>query len=321
MRDARAVCASCGRALCESCWRRTVNRQPWCELCIHRLKSSGRSVAVAVLFVLLSVSAATTLWRGQVSHHQDLGLPFWITYAVLTVAGAIWFGARKPRPMQVLVEPRQALAGNDAAPGRSLRRSSVKASINLVASPLSGLWTSTLLTACMITVAFVVPRLLYLPRWVEAEWVVLVWWLLWVTLLTVLLYRGWRISDDHVLALPQRLWDDEAPNPTGEGAVPRWLRFGCDPTLGLGCGELGVAVLVVGALFFVSWFVIELVVPCLFFLAYFLVRSSLARVANDRHLCEGRIDKSLSLGLLWASLYAAPLATAIALTHVLVRHR
>jgi hypothetical protein len=172
----------------------------------------------------------------------------------------------------------------------------------------------------MVAVALTVPRSLHLQRWLEAEWVVLVWWILWVTLLTFLLYRGWHISDDHVLALPQTLWNDDETSTKNRGPVDKLLRIGCDPTLGLGCGELGVAALVVGTLFFVAWMVVELVLPCLLFLAYFLVRSSLARVANDHHVCEGHLGKSLSWGLIWASFYIMPLAAGIFLVHQLLRH-
>ena len=295
VRDAVAICASCGRALCETCWRRTVDRQPWCETCIHRLKSSGRNVAVAVLFVLLSTSAASILWRGEMTRHRVLGPLFWITYSALTVIGGVWFGTRKPGPVHARVEMRGAAAADDRqlAEVRKPVNTSIARSLNLVASPLSGQWTSTLLIACMVAVALAVPRLLHFQRWLEAEWVVLIWWSLWVTLLTFLLYRGWRISDDHVLALPQNLWADDETNHENHGTVGKLLRSGCDPTLGLGCGEVGAAAFIVGILFFVAWMVVELIVPCLFFLAYFLVRSSLARIANDRHGCE--LDQDLFL--------------------------
>lgn len=106
-------------------------------------------------------------------------------------------------------------------------------SLTLVASPLSGLWTSTLLIASMIVVALIVPHLLHLPRWIEAEWTVLVWWSIWATLLTLLLYRGWRISDDHVLALPRTIWNDNATD-------SRRSKFDwCDPTIG--CSVCGPA--------------------------------------------------------------------------------
>jgi hypothetical protein len=324
-RDAITSCASCGRGLCDECWLRTVDRQPWCELCIHHLKSAGRSLAVAVLFILLSVSTGTVLWRRDSFRHQEHSPYFWGSYFVLTVVGAIYFGTRKPRPHHYSVKKREVQSSPIDGHGPRIRkplRTTLARSLALVASPLSGLWTSTLLIACMIIEALAVPRLLQLPRWIEAEWVVLTWWAIWATLLTLLLYRGWHISDDHVLALPRTIWTDNATN--SDGSKRDWCNPGCDPTIGcsdgIGCGEALFAALVVAALLAVSWFVVEFLVPGLFFLVYFLVRSSLARVANDRHDCQARFGKSLFWGIVWASLYALPMAAMIFVVHHFVRY-
>ena len=320
-REAITSCASCGRALCDDCWLRTVDRQPWCELCIHHLKSSGRSLAVAVLFVLLSVSTGTFLWRRDSSHHQEYSPYFWSSYFVLTVVGAIYFGTRKPRPHGFSVEQRKGQSSALDGRGPRFRKplhTNLARSLTLVASPLSGLWTSTLLIACMIAVALTVPHLLHLPRWIAAEWVVLAWWSIWATLLTLLLYRGWHISDDHVLALPRTIWNDKATS--SRGSKVDW----CDPTIGcsdgIGCGEAIFAAIVVAALLDVSWFVVEFLVPSLFFLIYFLVRSSLARIANDRHDCQAHFAKSLSWGIVWATLYALPMVAMIFVVHEFLRH-
>ena len=290
-RDAITSCASCGRTLCDECWLRTVDGKPWCELCIHHLKSSGRGLAVAVLFVLLSISTGTFLWRRAGSHRNEHSPYFWISYFAVTVAGAIYMGRRKPRPHPFLVKTRERQSsprGGYKPRVRKTLRTTVTHSLALVASPLSGLWTSTLLVACMTVVALAVPRLLQLPRWIEAEWVVLTWWAIWAALLTLLLYRGWRISDDHVLALPRTLWNDKEPS--ARSSARDWWDPGCDVTGGcsdgIGCGEAIFAAAIVAALLLLSWLVVEFLVPCLFFLIYLLVRSSLARIANDRHRCQ-----------------------------------
>lgn len=240
---------------------------------------------------------------------------------MLTVVGAIYFGTRKPRPHGFSVEQRKGQSSALDGRGPRFRKplhTNLARSLTLVASPLSGLWTSTLLIACMIAVALTVPHLLHLPRWIAAEWVVLAWWSIWATLLTLLLYRGWHISDDHVLALPRTIWNDKATS--SRGSKVDW----CDPTIGcsdgIGCGEAIFAAIVVAALLDVSWFVVEFLVPSLFFLIYFLVRSSLARIANDRHDCQAHFAKSLSWGIVWATLYALPMVAMIFVVHEFLRH-
>jgi len=244
---------------------------------------------------------------------------------VLTVGGAIYFGTRKPRPCGFSLEQRKGQSAALDGRGPRVRKplhTTLARSLTLVASPLSGLWTSTLLIACMIAVALTVPHRLHLSRWIETEWVVLAWWSIWAALLTLLLYRGWHISDDHVLALPRTIWNDNATN--SHDSKRDWCNPGCDPTIGcsdgIGCGEAIFAAVIVTALVLASWFVVEFLVPSLFFLVYFLVRSSLARIANDRHDCQAHFAKSLSWGVLWATIYALPMAVMIFVVHEFLRH-
>jgi hypothetical protein len=60
----------------------------------------------------------------------------------------------------------------------------------ILASPVSGRWTATLLIACMSVVAIALPGLLRLPRWIEAELVLASWWAGWAAVLTTPLYRA-----------------------------------------------------------------------------------------------------------------------------------
>jgi hypothetical protein len=83
---------------------------------------------------------------------------------------------------------------------------------------------------------------------------------------------------------------------------------GCYAT---GCSELAFVAATIAVVLFAAWFVVELLVPALLFFAYLLVRGALARVANDDHGCEGRAGRALGWGIVWATLYTAPLALAI----------
>jgi hypothetical protein len=133
----------------------------------------------------------------------------------------------------------------------------------------------------------------------------LVWWAGWVAVLTALLYRGYRISDDHVLAAPRPPWASRSKNSEPIGCDP----VGCIDVAGLGEAAIGALLLVVT--FAASWLMVELVVPALFFLSYFLVRGALARVTNDDHDCAGSFRLALGWGTLWATVYAAPLLLAV----------
>jgi hypothetical protein len=169
----------------------------------------------------------------------------------------------------------------------------------------------------MIVVAIALPGLLSLPRWLETEAVVAAWWTSWTAVLTTLLYRGWRLSDDHVLAPARAPWRRSEKNQRTGGINDAALN-GCD-LVGCGdaggCGEVVLAAVAFGLILAAVWLVIELALPALFFVAYVLVRSSLARVANDHHDCEGRLGRALLWAAIWASVYALPLALAIVAIH------
>lgn len=275
----------------------------------------------------MSGSFATIVWRWERSNHREHSPYFWVTYVLAAIVGSVYLGTREGRPLHAAVSIRADHDLPSVQPTAKVGhpyRSTIGCTMALAASPLSGIWTSAILLACMIGIALAVPGLLHLQRWVEAEWVVVVWWLLWSTLLTCLLYRGWRLSDDHVLARPRALWSPGSESTSDPGVAGDLYRGGCDPTLGcadaVGCGEATLAVLLVGLILTAAWLVVEFVLPSMFFIAYILVRTSVARIANDNHGCEQRIGRSLLWGLLWASLYALPLATIIYVVHQFVRY-
>jgi hypothetical protein len=51
------------------------------------------------------------------------------------------------------------------------------------------------------------------------------------------------------------------------------------------------------------------------FVMYFLIRGMLAQVANSRPRCRQRLGRSLAFGILWATVYTAPLAGLTWLVH------
>jgi hypothetical protein len=222
----------------------------------------------------------------------------------------VYLVARQPRSPDLVIEERAEREQPAVQPGARVGRPyrvALRRASRLVASPLSGLWTSVSLLGCMLTAAVAVPWLLRLPKWIEAEAVIAIWWGLWCCILTVLLYRGWRLSDDHVLASSRVRGNRPPARAASEDGGPSWLD--------LGGGDELLIVLLLALVFGAAWLVVELAVPGLFFCAYLLVRTSLAHVANDRHGCEGQLGRALGWGVLWSTLVALPLAACVLLAH------
>jgi hypothetical protein len=319
MTSAAANCASCSRGLCEECWRRNVDGDAWCERCIHHLTSSGRNVAVAVVFFLACAGFGVVAWKWDAAHDVEYGWLFWTTFVLGACGGALAIGTRKSQPIDDRISFRAA--ESTATPARpGLRRrygAAMRHASMLLASPVSGLWTTVLVMVSMGVVVVALPSVLRLPRWVEAEGVIGAWWLIWSITLSTLLYRGWRLSDDHVLAPPRAPWKSDRMEPARTDAREEYWLWGCELP---GCGEAGLSIFAIVAILAAVWLLVELLVPALFFVSYFLVRKSLARVANDHHGCEDDLPKAIAWGVFWASVYAVPLALAILVARQVLRH-
>ncbi len=282
---------------------------------MHQRTTSGSRSALAVVFVLLSVAAAAWVLHDNFRRVETPAWGFWIAYALGVCLVSAYLATREP-PRELAIERRAEAETPAVPPGARVGhpyRAALRRASRLVASPLSGLWTSVLLMACMGAAALAVPWLLHLPRWIEAEAVIAIWWSMWCIILTLLLYRGWRLSDDHVLAKPRLPWGASRPIQPGDVTGDP---IGCLEALDLEVLLLGLTLIVILG---VAWLVVELAVPGLFFCAYLLVRSSLAHVANDRHACEGRWGRALRWGALWSSVVALPLAACVLLAHQLWR--
>lgn len=183
--------------------------------------TSGSRSALAVVFFLLSVAVATWLLRHDFQRVEPPSWGFWLVYA-LGVCVISAYLARREAPPDLAIERRPEAEPPAVPPGARVGRpyrAALRRASRLVASPVSGLWTSVLLLGCMGAAALAVPWLLHFPKWIEAEAVIAIWWTMWCIILTLLLYRGWRLSDDHVLA--KRARPGGRPGPCATRAVPR----------------------------------------------------------------------------------------------------
>jgi hypothetical protein len=158
---------------------------------------------------------------------------------------------------------------------------------------------------------------LRLPRWIEFEIVLAVWWVVWFGALTGFLYNGFRVADDHALVQPRNWFSGwfSKKNRVDKRSDPDsswWDGF----FWGWWIGD-EVVFLIVAAVLLVAgiWLLFEVAIPVLLFLLYFVARGMLAGVANDRYHCRGRLGRSVVWGFLWATAYTAPLAAAVWFVH------
>jgi hypothetical protein len=302
------LCTSCRRGLCPACWLRNVDGKAWCELCIRYLLSKGADIALAVTFLCLSLGLAAlgAAWQFQNSAHTA-----WVLWGVVGGGGVL-------AALHMLLRSRESVARRietrrdhelparvpPVAPGNPYRAALRHTAIAL-ASPVSGRWTAVVSLACMGLVLVALPSLVHLPRWIEIELVFALWWVGASIALTALLYRGIRISNDHVLAAPRFEW----PARTKHSKATTDDRLWWIDLVTLGEATIGIALL--AAIFAASFLLVELVVPTLFFLVYLLVRGAIARVTNDDHDCTGRLPLALGWGTLWATVYTLPLALTV----------
>lgn len=196
---------------------------------------------------------------------------------------------------------------------------------------LSGKWAAFGLVSAFLITAILIPAVLGLPTWIGYEIVLCVWWAIWLAVLTIVLYHGKRVADDHQLAPPRNWlnWGGKE-KPAATGAPPArttassggWGGGGWNWDVGGGDGEgclyfLGAIVAII--VFLIAlWFLIEVAIPLVLFLLYFVVRGMLSHVINDRHHCKGRIVRSVGWALVWATLYTVPLAGAVWFVHFLL---
>ncbi|MDO9021122.1 MAG: B-box zinc finger protein [Deltaproteobacteria bacterium] len=330
-REALVRCGDCARALCDECYRFRVDGRPTCARCAYEWSTrSARRASLAVSFVGICAGALVFAER---RYHVWSSSPVEVVLGALAAVGIATAIALSGRGAQVTVEnrdPEEPVA--EALPQRGASGYRVNARrLLLAAAPrLSGRSTALVLMACLAASAVLLPAAVRLPRWVEVELVLALWWVIVAGALTTLLYRGFRLRDDVVYFTP---WGRPALVEHGPGVAARprgssWadrLPSGCDPGCD-GCSGDGEGLLVMLALAVVlglalgaAWVLVELALPLVFFLMYWLFMRAIGRVANDRHGCEGSLARALGWGLGWATLYVLPVALASWALHALRR--
>lgn len=184
---------------------------------------------------------------------------------------------------------------------------------------LSGKASAVWLVICFVLTAVLIPLVLRLPRWIEFEIVVGVWWVIWFAVLATILYRGQRVTDDHQFGQPRKWFSSDAsgqPARSGDPNAAWWDGF----FWGWFWDDAVLVVLGLIVLLGLIWLLVEIAVPILLFMLYFLARGMLARVVNDRHRCKGNVPRALGWGFTWATAYTAPLAMAVWLIHFAHQH-
>lgn len=161
-----------------------------------------------------------------------------------------------------------------------------------------------LVSLCLILSAVLIPVASRLPRLIEAELVLGVWWLIWVIALSALLFRGHKVEDDAD-------WIGNGGERTKSWL--EWLNIPADSgcLLDEGCFMIFVAIiafLLLGLAFLV---LIEFVVPAIALLLFASIGGMFARAVNDNHHCEGRLGLSLLWGAIWATVYVGPIAAIV----------
>lgn len=304
-------CAVCNLPLCDVCAAFEVGTKVTCARCATIAARRGRPRwDLAGAFVLAGGGATWALYTSGLAG----AFAALVGLATLGIGGLLAL----PRGEKQTVRPRlpastSAELEQGAGPYRSSRIRRAPAEL------VSGRATALLLLGICAGTALALPFSMKLPRWIEWEAVFGIWALALCGTLTTLLYRGWRVADDHRFVIMAR---DEGPAaPPKDSLGWNWKEDAISVADPEGClGALAVAVVMLLS-FVAAWLFVELVFPLIFFAAYWLVMKAIARVANDRHGCEHDLPKALLWGALWTVTYLGPIAAVVALVHLVVRSR
>ncbi len=188
-----------------------------------------------------------------------------------------------------------------------------RASLERAVPRVSAWALSGYLVVVLVFAALVLPLVLHRAAWVEAEIVVLAWFVIWATLLSWLAYRGavldevddsrraWGIRDR--LKNVGNAWDVSAGTwpDAGEGIV--------------GCLAIIVAVIVV---LVIAWLFISFVLPVILIALLVLVRSLVGQVTRTADRTRGQLPGSILRGAFWAAVYTVPFAVGIWVLHAIL---
>jgi hypothetical protein len=185
---------------------------------------------------------------------------------------------------------------------------------------LSGKLSAAVLIGCFLVTAALIPIVLRKDPWLDAELVVGSWWLIWIIALSMCLYHGHKVSDDHEMRSPPSWGLKDMLSSWGwDVGDVAWLDLG-----GSGGEACAIGCLIIAALpllILLIWVLVEVAIPAILFIAYFLVRGQLAHVANDKHDCKGNLVRSILWGTLWATVFTAPLAGLVWFVHFAISQR
>ncbi len=324
-------CCVCTRGLCDECFRFRIEGRSACARCAYDATTRvARRRSLAASFLGFSLGGGAFVTRHY--HLWDefaLGLVFGAGLAIL-VAVAIAFVGIGPTPNVENRDEGDPVEYEEPQPvrGGGAYRARTKRIIMSAAPRISASATALVVLASFAASGMMLPTALHLPRWIEAELVLASWWLIVTTVLTILLFRGFRLRDDFVYFSPWNRPTDVGKN-VDNSSMPTRVADGCtsgcspfDGCSGVDGEGILIGLVVAAALaiaFGAAWIFVEFALPLFFFLMYALFMRAIARVANDRHGCEGSLARSSSWGLAWATAYIAPLAGLAAIAHFMRR--
>lgn len=183
---------------------------------------------------------------------------------------------------------------------------------------VSGKGSALLIGVCLVLSAVLLPTAAHLPHWVEFELVLGIWWIVWFVLLSWMLFQGHEVEDDAGPPRPRlikRIFGDADRYASTDplGCVTNGCLTGCD--------EAGLYLIALGLIILAAILLMELLIPGIAFLIYLAIRGMVARVINDRHHCAGETGMSMLWGIIWATVYTAPVAAIIYAVHWWVLHK
>ena len=60
-----------------------------------------------------------------------------------------------------------------------------------------------------------------------------------------------------------------------------------------------------------AWLLVEAALPAVFLVVYYLVVKGFGRTLRDRHECKGNVPRSVFWGVIWSTVYVAPLVVLV----------
>ncbi len=188
-----ARCNACDRPMCADCYEVTVDGKPTCNDCVPLVTGPISPVVPVVAAALALMVIARIAYAARAGGAITIVAASAAAVLAILSAWRIPVAANKKRAARVVAKrppaPPTVVTGHPF-------RGALRRSARRLAPPVSGVTAVLIVAAALTVTGLVVPASLHLSWWVELELVVAAWWLVWTTILTVLLYRGWRVAED-----------------------------------------------------------------------------------------------------------------------------